>query len=221
MGLSAGSGTMFPAPRETGAGIASVLGNTTPLLTVALAAPALGEPITRAKLTALVLGLAGVIFVVWPALTESGPAMAWGPLLPLTAAAGFAVSSVLVKRIDARGAVLQVAAWQLLLGGLPLLGLSRLFESSATLDWTPGFLVLLGFLAVIGTALTTAVWYWLIQRDEVGRLSLALFLVPPGGLGIALVLFGERLEPLEVLGVGFVFAALAVMALETPRTGHG
>lgn len=34
------------------------------------------------------------------------------------------------------------------------------------------------------SAFAIAVWYWLVQRDEVGRLSLLLFLVPVLGIGI-------------------------------------
>jgi probable blue pigment (indigoidine) exporter len=137
-------------------------------------------------------------------------------MLPLTAAAGFAISSILFKRIGAEGAVLQVVAWQLLLGGLPLLALSAFFEPQV-IDWTATFVGLLLFLSLIGTALTTAVWYWLVQRDEVGRLSIALFLVPAVGLGLAVSLFNEPLAVPEVVGVGLVLAALAGIVLEDTR----
>lgn len=140
--------------------------------------------------------------------------------LPLTAASGFAISSVIFKRIDATGAVMQVAAWQLLLGGVPLLALSVLSEPQAIL-WNRTFVGLLLFLGVIGTALTTVVWYWLVQRDDVGRLSVALFFVPVAGLFLAVSLFDERLAATEILGVGIILTALAGMALEDGLGGVG
>jgi drug/metabolite transporter (DMT)-like permease len=48
-------GAMFLSPGITGAGLSSVLGNTGPLLTIVLAAIFLEEPVTRAKVGALVL----------------------------------------------------------------------------------------------------------------------------------------------------------------------
>lgn len=208
------SAAMFSAPGRTGAGIASVLGNTTPLITIALAVPLLGETVSRARTLALGLGFAGAAVIAYPALTDPAYHGATGVLLPLVAAAGFAISSVVFKRLEAEGEVLNVAAWQLLLGGAPLLAVSALLESGTTIEWNAPFLGLLLFLALIGTGLTTAVWYWLVQRDDVGRLSIALFLVPAIGLGLGVALFDERLDIPEVLGVGFIFVALATVLLE-------
>jgi drug/metabolite transporter (DMT)-like permease len=50
---------MFMSPGRTGAALASVLGNTGPVLMVLLAALVLHEPLTRRRLTALGLGMAG------------------------------------------------------------------------------------------------------------------------------------------------------------------
>lgn len=202
---------MFLAPGRTGAGIASVLGNTTPLLTVALAVPLLGERLTAPKMVSLLLGFAGASVIAYPALTDPAHHAVVGALLPLGAAAGFALSSVVVKRMGARGAELQVAGWQLLLGGTALLGISAVLEPEAAIRWTRRFVGLLLFLAVIGTALTTAIWYWLVQRDDVGRLSVALFFVPAAGLGLGVTLFGERLERTQVFGIALTLSALAVM----------
>jgi hypothetical protein len=44
-------------------------------------------------------------------------------------------------------------------------------------------------------------WYRVLQEDEVGRLSLLLFLIPVLGLALAVALFGESVGPFEVTGV--------------------
>ena len=55
LGTAMGFGAMFMSPGRTGAGIASVLGNTTPLMIVGLAAVFLHEPLTGDKIIALAL----------------------------------------------------------------------------------------------------------------------------------------------------------------------
>jgi drug/metabolite transporter (DMT)-like permease len=201
-------GAMFLSPSRTGAGIASVLGNTTPLFAILLAAAVLRERITPSKLIALVLGFAGVSLIAYPAITGPSGAGLVGAVLPLLVAVGGATESVVIKRLDVGGDILRVAGWQLLLGGLSLLALSAWVERDASILWGTRFATLLAFLALVGTAFTTALWYWLLQRDEVGRLSLYLFLVPVLGLGLAAALYGERLGAVEWAGVAVTLVGL-------------
>lgn len=122
--------------------------------------------------------------MAWNDAMAQGAHDAPGVALALIAAAGLASESVLFKRADAGNALLPVAAWQFLGGSVALLGLSAWFERDTTIVWNPTFMSLLLFLSLVGTAFAIAVWYWLVQRDEVGRLSLLLFLVPVLGIGI-------------------------------------
>ena len=211
-------GAMFLSPGRTGAGLASVLGNMQPLAVVLLAAPVLGERLTRRAMVSLALGLLGVILMTAPALAGPDAVGISGVLLALAASVGAALGSVLVKRMGRPSAVLAVTAWQLIVGSLPLLGLSALVEHGARVVWSAEFVGLLLFLAVVGTAFTTAVWYWLVQRHDVGRLSLFFFLVPVFGLTLAALAFGERVSPFEGLGVGVIVIGIITVAAE--RSPH-
>ena len=218
LALTAGTVTyaaMFLSPRFTGAGIASVLGNAQPLFAVALAGVFLGERITRAKLVALVLGLAGMLAIAFPELTVPNAFAFWGALLAMGASVGSATGSVIIKHIGPSSRLLTVTAWSLLLGSLPLLSGSAVVESGARTTWNVTFVALLLFLALAGTALTSALWYWLVQQDEVGRLTLFLFLVPILGLALAAGFFGERLDLVEELGVTLTIAGIGAVAWES------
>jgi len=209
-----GFGAMFLSPGRTGAGIASVLGNTQPLFILVLAACFLGERVTAGKLGALVLGLTGVTLIAYPALAGADAYGLVGAGLALASAAGTATGSVLVKRAGLTNGVLALAAWQLILGSLPLLAAAALFEAPARVTWNGEFVGLLLFLALVGTSFTTALWYWLLQRTEVGRLTMFLFLVPVAGLGIAALMLGERVGPLEMVGAALTVAGIVVVVRE-------
>lgn len=213
-------GAMFLSPGRTGAGLASVLGNTTPLLIIVLAAAVLGERITLPKAAALLLGLLGVTLTASPAFVSPGRSGLLGNALPLLAAGGAATESVLVKRIGLGRDILRFTAWQLLLGGGSLLLVSTWLERGLAIAWTARFIGLLTFLALVGTAFATALWYWLLQRDEVGRLSLALFLAPVAGLLLAVAFFGERLRPAELVGAAVTVSGIVVVLLASPRPAH-
>ncbi len=203
-------GAMFASPAYTGAGIASVLGNTQPLIIIVLAALFLGEPIGWSKTLALLFGLAGVTLLALPALSTPTGHPYLGALLALGSSVCAAVASVTVKKIRPGKDLLSLTAWQLIVGSLGLFGFSLVFEPQETITWTGGFVSLLLFLALAGTALSTWLWFWLLQRAEVGRLSLYLFLVPLAGLLIAMGGFGERLNALQGIGATLIISAVAL-----------
>jgi len=212
-----GFGAMFLSPGRTGAGIASVLGNTQPVIVPALAALFLGERMTRSKWIALVLGMIGVALIAFPALGGSEASSVAGPLLALAASGGLAVGSVIVKRIASGIDLFALTAWQLVVGSLPLLAASAVVERDMPVVWSATFVSLLLFLALIGTALATAIWYWLIRRDDVGRLTLFFFLVPVFGLAIAALAFGEQVSLSAGIGVIVTLAGIGAVVWEARR----
>ena len=205
-------GAMFASPAYTGAGIASVLGNTQPLIIIVLAALLLSEKIGPGKALALGLGLAGVTLLALPALRGQAGHNLLGATLALVSSASAAVASVTVKRLRPGNDLMALTAWQLVAGSVVLLGLSSVFEPGSSIAWTGGFVGLLLFLAFVGTALSTWLWFWLLQRTEAGRLSLYLFLVPVFGLLIAMTGFGERLNAWQAGGAALILLAVAVSA---------
>jgi O-acetylserine/cysteine efflux transporter len=232
LALSVGTinyGAMFLSPGRAGAGIASVLGNAQALFIIVLAILFLGEHFTRAKGLALVLGLLGVLLISASDLMGANAYGLSGALLALLSSAGVAVGSVLVKRFAVGWSVLTVTAWALLLGSLPLLGGSLLLERTAEVRWTQTFLGLLFFLALLGSAFTTSVWYWLVQRDDVSRLSLFLFLVPVCGVLFAVHFFHEEFTLFDGLGIILTITGITAAlwgdrparSAAAPQTGAG
>lgn len=220
VGSVLGFSAMFNSPLHTGAGLASVLGNTGPLLVIVLAAVFLGERITPGKITALVLATGGVAFIAMPGV---GSSASWHPTalaLPLLAASSRAAENVIVKGMQLGRCAVAVAAWQFLLASAVLATLSAWLEPQLTTVWTMKFALLVALLAGGSTAMATALWYWLVQREQVSRLSLVLFLVPVAGLALGTALFGERLTAVQLAGIALVFAGVAAVAfLESGRVG--
>lgn len=207
-------GAMVLSPGRTGAGIASVLGNMQALFTVALAAIFLGEALTRGKIIALVLGLLGVTLIAYPAFAASDAYGISGAALALAASGGAAVSNIIAKRMNLKSELLSVAAWQLLVGSVPLFALAALTERGAGIFWNFEFLALLLFLALAGTALLNVTWYWLLQFDDVSRLSLFFLLTPAFGLILGTLIFGESLSPVELAGAALIVVGIGTMSRE-------
>lgn len=210
VGPVAGFAAMFASPSHLGAGLASVLGNTGPLLIIGLAAAFLGETVTSAKLGALACGIAGVTLIAWPRGASNWGTHPVAIVLPLLAAISGATESIIVKRVSVGADAISVAAWQFLLASLPLFALSTSLEASASIRWVTPFVLNVTLLAAGATAGATAIWYSLIRDGDVGRLSLMLFLVPVLGLALGVTLFDERVTAIQAIGVAVVLAGTAV-----------
>lgn len=87
---------MFMSPGRAGGGLAAVMGNTTPLFALLLAAAFVDERLTRGRLLAVILGTTGVVLIIGLPLGDRSPVATAGALLPLSAASAFAGASVAV-----------------------------------------------------------------------------------------------------------------------------
>ena len=221
-------GAMFSSPAEMGAGLASVLGNVQPLLVLVLGALFLREPLTPGKVMALACGLVGVGLLLYPSIAEppgntgmsvsNGGSVTIGSLLALGASAGAAAGSIMVKRIQVRPGIIALTGWQLVIGSLPLLVAAALRPNGLAIQWHPTFVVVLLFLALLGTALPTTLWFWLLQSEDAGRLSMFLFLIPVLGLLLGAIAFGERVGWLEGTGVAIIVFGLVAVSREKRRS---
>lgn len=186
-----------------------MLGNTQPLILLVLGAALFGECITQQQVITLGLGLAGVGVLSLSALSALSLSGLLGALFAFASAVSFAVAAVVMKRLGTAVPLLAMTAWQFLLGAVPLLTLSAVVDRGTSVQWTLPFVGLLLLLGMGGTALTTVAWYWLIQRDDVGRLSLYLFLVPIVGVVLAVDVLGEQVS--LATGAGMVLTVLGVL----------
>jgi drug/metabolite transporter (DMT)-like permease len=211
-------GAMFLSPGLAGAGIASVLGNFQALITVALAVAVLDERLTTGKVAAVGLGISGVVLIAFPALKASNVESILGIGLALVVSAGTATGNVILKRLRVRQGLPAFAGWQLVLGSLPLLLFSGLIEQGQAITWNMAFGGLLLFMALVETSFPTVAWYWLVQQEDVGRLSLFFFLVPIFGLGFAAMVFNETINLYESVGVVVVLAGIGALIWEASHT---
>ena len=205
-------GATFWGIAHAGAGLAAVLANTDPLFVAALAAVALGERLGRAQWAGLALGLAGVGVVVW-----SGPA--WPPglsgsaLVVVGGALAWSLGTVAVVRgLRERADPLALAAWQMTLGGLVLLGAGALVEGGAALGARE--LALLVGLALVGSAAPAALFYLALVRAPAAEVSAWFFLVPVIGVASAWPLLGE--QPGLRLWIGLAAVAPALWLVLRP-----
>ena len=181
-----------------GAGLAALIVGLQPVLT-ALWSSASGARVTRRQWWGLVLGLLGLMLVVWRKLGHGGE-VGWVNLLcELVALMGITVGTLyqkkFVKPCDVRTAnTVQLGAALLLTLPLALLE-PPVAQYNAQL---------LGAMAwsVLGLTLGgSSLLYFLIQRGAATGVASLMYLVPPTTAVLAWLLFGESITWLTCLGI--------------------
>lgn len=194
------------------AGVAALIVGLQPLVVAAFAGLVLGERVTPRQWLGLVLGFGGVVLVLGRQLGH-GPGELAGALACLLALLAIAAGTLYQKRwcggMDLRtGNVVQYGAAAILTGA------GALALEDGSIDWSPAFLVALGWLVLVLSLGAITLFYLLIRRGAATAVSSLFFLVPPTTALIAWPLFGETLPPLALAGMAL--SALGV-ALATRR----
>lgn len=191
------------------AGVAALVAGLQPVLTAALAGPFLGETVTRRQWLGLAIGFAGVILVVHTKL-GLGLGTPFGMALSAFAMLSITIGTLWQKRfcggMDLRtGSVVQFAASAIVT--LPLAWRLENFR----IDWAPNLIFALAWLCLVLSIGAITAMYVLIRRGKASEVASLFFLVPPTTAIIAWIMFNETLEPVSMIGMALVVAAVAMV----------
>jgi drug/metabolite transporter (DMT)-like permease len=187
---------------------ASIIAFTMPLWAALLATPLLGERPTIHTVAGLVVGLAGMAVLLLPQ-HEAVLADPVGPLVMIVAAISWAIGTITVKYYRFSMPVAALTAWQLLLGGIPVVIGGIVFDH----DFDPGLVGANAWLAtayavIVATLFCQWAWFKLIHSFPAVAISIGSLAIPVVGVIASAIGLGET------VGVDVVAAlALVVLAL--------
>src|SRR5437762_7856797 len=184
---------LFWAELHVSSGLAAVLQATIPIFGMFFAHWMLpDEPLRLQKLAGAIIALGGVTVICWRLLGFNGPLAFWGGVGVVFGAASAAYANVSLKARAIQLAPAMLAAWQMIFGIAPLLVLGFAIDGNpARFRWTAMSVFCLLYLAVIGSALTFLLLYWLLPRLTVAQLQSISLITPPGAVMLGWSLGGE------------------------------
>jgi drug/metabolite transporter (DMT)-like permease len=181
---------------------------TTPFWTALLAVAFLGEKLSWQRITAILLGIAGVAIIVRPGLDKVDP----GHLVVLFAAFAFGISIVMVKSLTRTDNVVRIIFWMLIIQSL--IGLAP-----AILDWRNPPVALWPWLLVIafcGTFSHYCAARALAHADATVVAPMDFLRVPLTAL-IGWLVYSEQIDMFTAGGAALILAG-NLFNLQRPRT---
>lgn len=193
------------------AGASSVLAQSAPLFSVLIAFFCLKERVSLWRWSCVLLGLLGVLVVIWGD-HEVGNIDPRGLLL-LLAAVSWSLYFAIQKHYAHRYSPLTMACY-MVWGGTLMLCVNLPGLSSAVVQAPlPENLAVL-VLGIFPSALAYLAWGYVLKHVEVSRASVAMYLIPPVAMMMAATLLGEHITLQVVLGGVIVLASVAAISLE-------
>ena len=199
-------GLLFWAELHVSSGLAAVLQATIPISGMFFAHWMLpDEPLQPRKVTGGLIALVGVAVICARLFSFSGMIAFWAALGILLGATSASFTNVLLKQRAIRIAPSMLAAWQMIFGTIPMLIIGFWTEGNPLrFHWTPRAIFCLLYLAIIGSALTFLLLYWLLPRISSTKLNTIALITPPGAVGLGWLFGGEKLPLIALLGAFLV-----------------
>jgi drug/metabolite transporter (DMT)-like permease len=195
---------------DGGAGHVALLAYTMPFWAVLLAWWLLGDRPTPRHWLGLALAGLGLLCIIEP-WRDMGSASS--TMLALAGGVAWAGGTVLSKRMFQRHApsVLNLTAWQMLLGGV-VLGAIALAVPERAIEWNAAFVAGLAYSVLLASSLAWWLWSIVLQRLPTTVASISSLGVPIVSVLLAWLILHEQPSMMELLGIVFVLAGLVAVS---------
>lgn len=206
-------GLGYTGLKTVSAGLGGLIVSANPVFTAVFAAVFLGEALTWRKVTGLVLGIAGVGFIVWHRMSVGTDS--WhGILFTLASLASIVVGTILFKVLAPKGSLWVGNGVQNLAAGIVLLPIAFTFADASDIVPSARLLGAFAFLVLGGSILAYLLWFHLLKVCGATAASAYHFLMPPLGMLFAFLVLGEHVEFRDLLGI--VPVALGIFLVTRP-----
>ena len=219
LNIAGWNGFVLFGVQQLPAGRSAILAYTMPIWATMFATWILREPLSRRKLTGLVLGIAGMAVLIGVEI-EVVRAAPLGALLILAAAILWAIGTVLLRKWQPHVPQNTLSGWMMLLGWLPLAVAAPAFDPQplaselAALSFRGWFAI--AYNIFLAGTLAHWAWFTLARTLPVAVSSLASLPVPVVGVFSGIILLGERPGTQEWIALALVVAALFTVLFQ-PR----
>lgn len=213
LSFSLNYGLLFWGEKYISSGLAALLQTSIPVFGLVIGHVYLpNERMTPRKVAGVLLGIAGVAFILTHQKESNGAAALWGGAAIVVGAFCTAYANVLIKARGARIDPAALALGQMVCGFVPLLIFGAAFEGNPLkLHWTPLAIVCLLYLALVGSALAFLLFYWLVRNMDVTKTMLIPLVTPVIALTLGAIFLHETVTWRIAAGGAAVMCGIALI----------
>ena len=214
--LMGGNLTLSFAEQVLPSGLSALLIAVTPLWFLVLDAWLLGHhDITRRGIVGLVLGILGMVVLLWPKLTATGSIgrrELWFSLSLLAGSFSWALGSVLSKVWHSNDLdPLSSTAWQVIFAGIANLAFALANHDLAHVVWTARGVGAVLYLVVGGSWIGYTSYIWLLRHAPSSKVSTYAYVNPVVAVFLGWLVLHEPIDRYILMGSAIVVASVILV----------
>lgn len=217
--LVLGNGGVVWAEQYVPSGLAAVMVAASPFWMTALEAfRSDGEPLTARIAAGLVVGLLGIVLLVWPDLASAGGGARGflaGVISLQIACIGWTIGSSYSRRHAREENVLSTTAAQMLAGGVMMLAIGTVMGEWRALHFVPRTTTALVYLATVGAIGGFVAYTYALRHLPISLVSLYAYVNPVIAVVLGAAFLGEPFGARMAFAAALVFAGVAIV--KSPR----
>ena len=209
-----GNGCLVWSQRYVASGLAAVLVATVSFWTVGLEAVLGGERLTRYTVAGLLTGFAGIVVLVWPALTvgdDAGRMFVVGVIILQIGSIAWALGTSYTKRHSFGDTPLASSALQMLMSGVMLTIIGTLLGEWPHVSFSARSLAALIYLSIFGSVIAYTAYVYALKYLPISTVSLYAYVNPIIAVLLGTLLLSEPFSPRIVAAAALVFAGIAIV----------
>ncbi|KOP80963.1 hypothetical protein AMS59_00500 [Lysinibacillus sp. FJAT-14745] len=187
--------------------IASMLIATVPIITLILFVLFFKMKVSQFQFFSIFLGFLGIVILSWPTQVMDGSGTVFGNVLLLLAAISFALSLILMEKLDNRSPVIHMrnVLW---ISTIILLPLAFIFERPLHLDIDGLQMATIVILGIFHAGIVYMLYNLLIKKEGALFASFSNYIVPVVGVLMGYFILNESLALQHIVGIFIILCAL-------------
>lgn len=187
--------------------IASMLIATVPIITLILFVLFFKMKVSQFQFFSIFLGFLGMVILSWPTQVMDGSGTVFGNVLLLLAAISFALSLILMEKLDNRSPVIHMrnVLW---ISTIILLPLAFIFERPLHLDIDGLQMASIVILGIFHAGIVYVLYNLLIKKEGALFASFSNYIVPVVGVLMGYFILNESLALQHIVGIFIILCAL-------------
>lgn len=187
--------------------IASMLIATVPIITLILFVLFFKMKVSQFQFFSIFLGFLGMVILSWPTQVMDGSGTVFGNVLLLLAAISFALSLILMEKLDNRSPVIHMrnVLW---ISTIILLPLAFIFERPLHLDIDGLQMASIVILGIFHAGIVYMLYNLLIKKEGALFASFSNYIVPVVGVLMGYFILNESLALQHIVGIFIILCAL-------------
>ncbi|WP_404454479.1 DMT family transporter [Virgibacillus necropolis] len=206
--------------RFVDAGKSSVLLYSMPLWSSIFAAKYLGEKITPAKTTGLLIGMLGLLTIMgWDIWIGQSIEVIIGEVLIILAAVSWGIANVYYRLKLQDIPKLQSSAYQMIFGTIGIIIATLFMEWGEPVELNVDSIYYILFTGVFASALCFTIWFFILSIIDMVTATLATLLVPIFGLLFSWLILGERFTVGITAGSTLIIIGIIIAQVKNRSVG--